>query len=69
MLIVFFGYFSARNYYLRGEQQVNKEKNNNINCVILEKWFSTSKQSQSGKYSKNTNVTLRCSIIKDQNIE
>ena len=37
MLIVFFGYFNAGNYYLRGEQQVNKEKNNNISCVILEK--------------------------------
>ena len=39
MLIVFFGYFNARNYYWWGEQQVNKEKNNNINCVILENDF------------------------------
>ena len=39
MLIVFFGYFNARNYYFWGEQQVNKEKNNTINFVILENDF------------------------------
>ena len=39
MLIVFFGYFNAGNYYLQGEQQVNKEKNININLWYLKNDF------------------------------
>ena len=35
MLIVFFGYFNAGNYYLRREQQVNKEKTTTLTVWYL----------------------------------
>ena len=67
MLIAFFGYFNTGNY--RENNQWTKRKTTTLSVWYLKNGFPPAHNLKVKKYSKNTNATLRCSIIKAQNIE